>query len=338
VTSVGIVDLAAYLPDGWQSADEIAALSGIPVDVVRHRLGLDGKRIAGSDEHVSSLAARAAEPLLARQPDLPIDVLLYMGSPYRDFPVWSAAPKVQQLLGPRVAGSLAFDLQGVSAGAPIALAVAKGLLVSDPAIHQVLLVGGSREHDLIDYANERSRFMFGFGAGGAAVLLRRDHAENEVLATVGFTDGAFADEVMVPAGGSRAPASPATIRDRRHFLDVRDPEAMKQHLDPVTADRFVRVAREAVERSGFSVADIALLCPIHTKRSLFRAILDGLGLREDQAVYLSDTGHMSALDPFVGLDRAREDGRLQPGDLVVLLSAGTGYSWVATAVRWGPRR
>ena len=95
------------------------------------------------------------------------------------------------------------------------------------------------------------------------------------------------------------------------------------------------IAREAVERSGYRVADIAMLCPIHTKRSLFAQVLAGLDLREDQAVYLSDHGHMSALDPLVALHRARAEGRLADGSLVVLLAAGTGYSWAATAIRWG---
>jgi 3-oxoacyl-[acyl-carrier-protein] synthase-3 len=116
---------------------------------------------------------------------------------------------------------------------------------------------------------------------------------------------------------------------------VRDPQEMKERLDPISAGNFVRVAREAVERSGCRVADIALLCTIHTKRSLFLKVLDGLGLPEDRSVYLSDHGHMSAVDPILGLHRAREQGRLRNGDLVVLLAAGTGYSWSATAIRWG---
>jgi 3-oxoacyl-[acyl-carrier-protein] synthase-3 len=332
--SVGIVDVGAYSPTGVQTADEIATLSGIPVDVVRERFGLTGKHVAAPDEHASDLAAKAAAPILAKHGGR-IGALVYMGSPWKDYPVWGAGPKVQQLLGDAAAGALAFDVQGNSGGAPIAFKVGKALLDSDPALEQVLLAGGSREHDLIDFTNQRSRFMFNFGAGGAAVLLRAGHPENLVLETAGFTDGSFADDVMVPAGGSREPASVESVRARRHYLDVRDPQEMKERLDPISAGNFVRVAREAVERSGCRVKDIALLCTIHTKRSLFLKVLDGLGLREDRAMYLSDHGHMSAVDPILGLHRARAEGRLHHGDLVVLLAAGTGYSWSATAIRWG---
>jgi 3-oxoacyl-[acyl-carrier-protein] synthase-3 len=141
--------------------------------------------------------------------------------------------------------------------------------------------------------------------------------------------------VMGPAGGSLEPASELTLRGRRHSLDVRDPADMKAKLDPISADRFVAVATEAVERSGYRVADIKMLCPIHTKRSLFSDVRERLGVPADRAMYLSDHGHMSAIDPLVGLHRARERGMLRDGDLVVLLAAGTGYSWVATAIRWG---
>ena len=72
------------------------------------------------------------------------------------------------------------------------------------------------------------------------------------------------------------------------------------------------------------------------KRSMFEALLAELGLERDRAVYLDDTGHMSGVDSLFGLDRAARAGRLAAGDLVLLLAAGTGYTWAAQVVRWGP--
>ena len=72
------------------------------------------------------------------------------------------------------------------------------------------------------------------------------------------------------------------------------------------------------------------------KRSMYLMLLERLGLGADQAVYLDDTGHMSGVDSLFGLDRAAREGRLADGDLVLLLSAGTGYTWAASVVRWGP--
>src|SRR5690606_19251283 len=132
------------------------------------------------------------------------------------------------------------------------------------------------------------------------------------------------------------PPSERTVRERLHYLDVTDPQLMKERLDPVTLDNFLWVAQEAVRRSGYDPRDITFLAPLHTKRSMFELLLHGLGLDESRAVYLDEYGHLSALDPIIGLWEGVRRGQLRAGDLAVALSAGTGYSWAATAIRWGP--
>jgi 3-oxoacyl-[acyl-carrier-protein] synthase-3 len=72
------------------------------------------------------------------------------------------------------------------------------------------------------------------------------------------------------------------------------------------------------------------------KRSMHDAIVDALGVNPARASYLDDTGHMSGVDPLLGLDRAVRAGDVRDGDVVLLLAAGTGYTWAATALRWGP--
>ena len=113
---------------------------------------------------------------------------------------------------------------------------------------------------------------------------------------------------------------------------------MKGGLDEESLPNFLAAARGAAERSGMTLADIDFVCLLHTKRSMFEALLSELGMTEDQAVYLDDTGHMSGVDSLLGLDRAVRDGRVEDGDAVLLLSAGTGYTWAATVVRWGTSR
>jgi 3-oxoacyl-[acyl-carrier-protein] synthase-3 len=83
------------------------------------------------------------------------------------------------------------------------------------------------------------------------------------------------------------------------------------------------------------LADVDLVCSIHMKRSAHRAMLETLGKTEAEAIYLDDTGHMSGVDPLLALDRAARSGRVRDGDLVLLIAAGTGYTWAAACVRWG---
>jgi 3-oxoacyl-[acyl-carrier-protein] synthase-3 len=91
----------------------------------------------------------------------------------------------------------------------------------------------------------------------------------------------------------------------------------------------------ALAESGASLADVDLVCGIHMKRSPHRTMLSVLGRSEAETVYLEDTGHMRAVDPLLALDRASREGRVQERDLVLLIAAGTGYTWAAACVRWG---
>ena len=312
------------------TAAEIGAASGIPEQIVVEKFGLRGKHIAAEDEHVSDLSVAAGQRLFDEHGVDPesIDVVMYYGSMWKDYGVWQAAPWIAHRLGCTNAFAIEFD--NVSHGTPIALRLARDLLRAEPELARVLVVAACRESYLLDYGNERSRFMFNFGDGAVAGLLVGDAVRNEVLGASTITNGAYSLQVKVPGGGSVDP-------EGYRFLDVDDPASMKNGLDSESLPNFVAAATGALERSGLALADVSLVCPLHTKRSMFLALLSELGIGEDRAVYLDDTGHMSGVDSLLGLDRAARSGRLSDGDVVLLLSAGTGYTWAAAVVRWGQR-
>lgn len=336
MTRIGLAATAAYLPDRWMTAAEIAAASGIPEQVIVEKFGLDGKHIAADDEHVSDMAVSAGQRLLDEHDVDPatVDAVVYYGSTWKDRAVWHAAPRIAHRLG--CTAAFALELDYVSCGTPVAMRVCRDLLVAEPHLRSVLAVAACKESQLIDYRNERARFTYNFADGAVAGLLVRDADRNEVLGSHMHTDGRFSLDVYVPAGGSVEPASHDTVAAGRHTLDVPDPMAMKERLDPVSLSNFVEVARQACDRSGVTLADLDHLCGIHMKRSIHDALVDALGIDPARAAYLSDTGHMSGVDPLLALDRAARKGELADGDLVLLLAAGTGYTWAATVVRWGP--
>ncbi len=332
---VGLAGTAAYLPKRWMPAADVAAASGIPESVIVGKFGLRGKHIAAADEHVSDLAVAAGQRLLSEHDLDPatIDVVLYYGSTWKDYAVWQAAPWIAHRLGCSRAYAVEYD--NVSMGTPVALRAARALLVAEPEWQTALLVAACRESYLLDYGNERARFMFNFGDGAVAGLLVADAERNLVLASHAITDGSFALQVKVPAGGSVEPPSHESVANRRHFLDVADPAAMKNGLDEVSLRNFVAAAVGAVQRSGAGLEDVSYMCGIHMKRSMHDAIVEALGMDPGRVSYLDDTGHMSGVDPLLGLDRAIRAGEIGEGDLVLLLAAGTGYTWAATVVRWG---
>jgi 3-oxoacyl-[acyl-carrier-protein] synthase III len=329
VTRVSLAAVASYLPKRWMSAAEIAEETTIPEEVIVEKFGLRGKHIAAPDEHVSDMATTVGERLLTETGVDPgsIDVVLYFGSMWKDYPVWQAGPMVAERLGCERA--YAVEYANVSYGAPAAVRVARDMLVAEPQLERVLAVGASRESYLLDYANERSRFMINFGDGAAAALLVKDGGANEVLGSFGITDGSLSRHVKVPSGGSVDPDG------SNRCLDVIDQAAMKERLDDVSLPNFVRAAEGALARSEASLEDLAYVCAIHMKRSMHDALLQVLGVDPGRAGYLDDAGHMSGVDPLLALDRALDAGALSDGDLVLLLAAGTGYTWAASVLRWG---
>lgn len=329
MTRVALAATASYLPARWLTAAEIAGRSGIPEAVLVEKFGLRGKHIAAEDEHVSDLSVRAAERLLVESglDPLELDVVMYFGSMWKEWPVWQAAPWIAHRIGAHRAYAVEYD--NVSCGTPVALRLARDMLLAEQELRTVLVVAACRESYLLDYGNERSRFMFNFGDGAVAGLLVADGGRNELLGCHGITDGSFSLQVKVPSGGSVSPDG-----DYR-FLDVADPATMKEGLDRVSLVNFVAAARGAVERSGAALADVGYLCGIHMKPSMHRALVFELGLDPGRAAYLDDTGHMSGVDPLLALDRAARAGELHDGELVLLLAAGTGYTWAASVVRWG---
>jgi 3-oxoacyl-[acyl-carrier-protein] synthase-3 len=330
MTRISLAATAAYLPQRWMPAAEIAVASGIPEAVLVEKFGLRGKHIAAEDEHVSDLSVKAAEALLAEQDVDPesIDVVMYFGSMWKDYAVWQAAPWIAHRLG--CVNAYAVEYDNVSCGTPVALRIARDMLVAEPELQNVLVVAACRESYLLDYGNERSRFMFNFGDGAVAGLLVKDGDRNELLRSHGLTDGSLSLQVKLPSGGSVSP------NGGYRYLDVHDPAAMKERLDETSLDNFVRASRVALERSSLTLSDVSFVCALHMKRSMHDALLDALGVARERAEFLDDAGHMSGVDSLLGLDRAARAGKLADGDVVLLLAAGTGYTWAASVVRWGP--
>jgi 3-oxoacyl-[acyl-carrier-protein] synthase-3 len=181
----------------------------------------------------------------------------------------------------------------------------------------------------------RTRFMFNFGAGGSAAIFQRGLARNLVLESAMRTDGSLADTViMTPAADDVAllPGEMGTLHGR---LDVQNGEYMAERLGATSLDNFVGVITEAIERSGHPRDALRFLGITHMKRSFYEEILGAVGLTPEQSIYLDHYGHIQSVDQILALELGLAAGRINAGDLIVLAGAGTGYTWSATAVRWG---
>lgn len=332
--NIGIVGIGTYVPEQIETAAEVAPQTGIPEAVLREKMGIRQRHIAGDCDTISMMASCAAQRALENagiSPDK-VNVVISHGSEHKDHVVWNAAAKIQHNVG--ATNAYAFEVYALCAGAPIAMNVARGLMLADPQTEYVLLAAASRENDIVNLRNERTRFMFNFGAGAGAMLLQRGASKNLILGMSAITDGALSETVVltdeaIPSG------DPAIIGDIRGRLDVTDPQYMADRLGNSSLGNFIRVIREAVERGGASLDDVKFLGITHMKRSFYLEILNAVGLTEDQSVYLEDYGHIQSVDQVLTLELGLQQGKIKDGDLIVLAGAGVGYTWSAVAVRWG---
>ncbi|MBW2702049.1 MAG: 3-oxoacyl-ACP synthase [Deltaproteobacteria bacterium] len=347
---VGIEGLGIYLPEHRHTAAFISERSGVPRQVLETKFGLKSKAVPGPGDHTVAMAARAAETAIERAGVNPedIDLVIWAGEVHAERPMQTYGIKLQNEVG--ATRAWAFDINQRCGTFMLAMSLAKSQMATDPACERVLIASGYRNCDLIDYSNPRSRFMFNLAAGGAAVLLRRNHKANIILETSRITDGRFADDVYVPGGGTVIPLTTAggghipasanrVLKDQLGYLDVPDPEGMKKRLDKLSMSNFIRVVDESLERSGYQRKDIDYLGLLHMKDSAFRYVSEQLGVDpEKQTTYYDEfvhLGHMGQNDGIVAIEMGLKHKKIHPGSLVVLAAAGIGYAWNATTIKWG---
>ena len=340
--AVGIVSAGIYTPEPVVTAAEIAERSGIPEWVIREKFGIEQKHRAGPADHTNQMAVWAAQDALART-DIPpeeIDLVLCTTEEWKEYLLWTAGIKLAHEIG--ATRAWAIDVQMRCGTTIAALKMARDMMIVDREINTVLIAGGYRNGDLIDYSNQRTTFMFNLSAGAGALLLRRGWPRNHVLGAHLMIDGTMSEHVVVPASGTKQFPTDEAVARGLFNLDLVEPEAMKARLNAVSMDNWMHCIDEALRKSGprpdgrpYTRADIGYLNVLHMKRSAHLEMLERLGLSEEQSVYLSRHGHIGQQDAMVSIVEGLEQGRLKDGDLMVIVAAGVGYVWGAACVQWG---
>lgn len=334
---IGMRAFATYVPEGRRSAEEIAELTGgnWTADAVRDKLGIERIAIPGPDDGVQEMGAKAAERCLERAGLAPddVDAILCIGDELREYPMTTSGIWIQERIGARRAWAL--DLMQKCSSFPAGVRLARALLIAEPQLRRILLCGGYRNGDLIDYRNPRVSFMYNLAPGGGAAILERGCARNEVLGVSLLSDGELSRHVLARHGGTESPVTVGNLAAAQRCLDVTDQPGMRRLLGERSHRNFMRVIEESLVSAGLGFDDIDYCALLHMKRSGHRAILNALGLSEEQSTYLSQYGHIGQFDQLLSMELAEAGGRLNDGDVVAAVGAGIGYSWGAVSFRWG---
>ncbi len=328
---IGITKTSLWLPKGFEDSHFISQQSSVPEFVIREKMGIKQKCRAKKETQTSWMAIKACEKLLVNEDRDSIDLIIWTGSEYKDHPVWSAGIFIQEALG--LKNAYAFDVAARCSTNVLGLKLAKDMMNSDKTINKVLLCGGHKTGELVNYKDENARFLYNLSDGASAVLIERDKG-TPILESKFITDGSFSKDVIIPAGGTHLPMRDG-VKYEDTFLCVPDISGMRERLAQKSLNNFLTVIKEAAIKSMNKPIDY--LAILHMKKSIHNQILNSLELGQEQSIYLDEYGHFGAPDQILSLALAEEQGKLKKGDHVVLASAGIGYTWSAISLEWkGP--
>ena len=292
---------------------------------IRSRTGIEARHFADDGVVTSDLAVEAALIAL-RTAGIPAEQLdmIVCASVTGDTPFPATAVWVQEKLG---LSCPAFDVNAACAGFSYGLATASAFVEAGMA-DTVLLIGAEVFSRILDFTDRQTCVLFGDGAG-ATVIQASDRAGIE--GTVLGADGTATEILLVPAGGSREPASAETVAASRHRIQMPNGrEVFKRAVTEMAAS-----CREVLEKNGHSPDDVDLLIPHQANARIMVAVAERLGIPLERAVVdVAGVGNTSAASIPIALDRAYRAGRIREGDLVLFTSFGAGLTWGATAIRW----
>ena len=335
--TVGILGLGVYLPEGRMSAKEIAdATQGVwSEQAIIEKLGIVEKTIPSGSDGTQEMGALASLKAIENAGIDPkeIDVILCFGEEWKEYPLTTSALYIQDRIG--AINAWGIDVQNRCCTTVTALKMAKDMLIADDEIHVIMVVGGYRNGDFVDYTDKSMSMMYDLAAGGGAIILKKNYGKNLLLGSHMIGDGSLSRTAGVEIGGQCNPLSLANLDESKKSLRLMDAQKMKDRLNEVSMNNWYRCIDESLRKSNMTRKDIGFLDILHMKRSGHVAMLQELGLSEDQSIYLENYGHIGQIDQILSLHLALKSGQVKDGTVVCMLAAGIGYVWAANIIKWG---
>jgi 3-oxoacyl-[acyl-carrier-protein] synthase-3 len=324
--TVSIIGTGSYLPKRVLTNAELEKLVETSDEWITSRTGIKERRICGDDEATSDLAANAARAALenagisAEEVDL---IIVATVTPDMFFP--STACFVQQKIGAKHAAC--FDVSAACAGFLYALEIAQQFITSH-TYDTVLVIGADKLTSIVDWKDRNTCVLFGDGAGAA--VLRHRGGGHGVISTFMASDGALADILYIPGGGSRFPAVDEKTGARLNCIKMNGKETYKHAVTSM-----LDAAQKVLAEANLDPEDLACIIPHQANLRIIEAIADRMEVPLERfMVNLDRFGNTSAAAVAIALDEAHRTGRMKVGDYVLLVVFGGGLTWAASVIQW----
>lgn len=337
MANVGIIGTGIYIPSARLSAKDIAKKTkGIWTEkAIIEKLGIVEKPIPEANDGTQEMAVNAAKNCLKNTSINPsdIDVILCIGEEWKEYPLTTSGIYIQYRIGAE--NAWAIDIQQRCGTTVAALKIAKDMITADKDINTIMIVGGYRNGDFIDFEDTSVSFMFNLSAGAGAIIVQRDYPKNLILGTHIMTDGSLSRDVAVRFGGTTNPINDKNYHKAYKSLQVFNEKHMKERLNEVSMKNWFHCIDRAFEKSGIKKSELSFLCGLHFKRSMNSYLLEELNLTPEQTIYLENYGHMGQIDQILILHLAQQQNILKEGTIISMIAAGIGYAWGANVIKWG---
>jgi 3-oxoacyl-[acyl-carrier-protein] synthase-3 len=321
-----IASVGSYVPAKVLTNAELEKMVDTSDEWITTRTGIKERHIAAKDEFTSDLAAKAALRAMERAGITAEEIdLIVVATITPDMPFPSTAALVQRKIGAHRAA--AFDLEAACSGFIYALEVSQQFIMSR-TYDTVLVIGAEKLSSIVDWKDRNTCVLFGDGAG-AAILRNRPNAHGLLTAVMG-ADGRKSDLLFMAGGGSRCPATAASVSAGMHYLRMEGRETFKSAVQAMQT-----AAKEALRRCEIDISRVKLIIPHQANLRIIEAVGERLGAKPEQLfVNLHKYGNTSAASVAIAMDEAVQSGRVQHGDLVLLVVFGAGLTWGAAVIEW----
>jgi 3-oxoacyl-[acyl-carrier-protein] synthase-3 len=318
--------LGTFIPNGVLTNADFERMLDTSDTWIRERTGISERHIASREETAAVMAREASIRALHEAGLDPLDLdVIILSTATPDRPLPSVACDLQALLGAKNAA--AFDIGAACTGWLYGLVVAESMLAAGFA-KRILVTGSEKLSAITDYTDRSTAVLFGDGAG-AAVVTASDGTRG-ILAAHLKSDGALAELLYRPGGGSMEPPSEQMLKNRSYFIKMAGREVFKSAVRSM-AD----AADHALEQAGISGEQVDLLIPHQANIRIIEATAKHAHIPMERVVVNVDhTGNTSSASIPLALDEARRSGRLQPGMTVLLVAFGAGFTWGSILLKW----
>lgn len=321
-----IISTGSYVPPKVLTNYDLEKMVDTSNEWIISRSGIRERRIVEEDVATSDLgtqaALRALEVAGLSAEDLDF-IITGTNSPDMFFPCTGCF--IQAKIGAKKAA--AFDVSAGCTSFIHALSLADKFIKEDPR-RKVMVLGAEIMSKITDWTDRSTCVLFGDGAG--AVILVGEEGERGILSTHLHSDGSLWELLYIPGGGSANPSTHKTVDERMHYIKMAGNQLFK-----VAVRALAEVSLEALEYNGLKCKDIDLMIPHQANTRIVEAAAKLIDFPLEKVFLNIDRyGNTSSATIPIALDEIRREGRLKPGNLILLCSFGTGVTWGSAIIRW----